>query len=153
MYVLDTMPAEVNVEEDAVEKLASEQLREELWDIVAQVLKDEKKIRIFRLRFVENLTLNQIGDVMHVHWAAIDHTIRSGTRMLRSNSRTRNLGEDLGIWSREISIDASRVKRLSKEGNIEYLSKRELKYAANMGWMKPETNFSQRNYPLSNLLV
>ncbi len=57
----NTIPAESNVEEDAVEKLARA-APEELWEIVSQVLKDEKKIRIFRMRHTNNLTLEQIGE-------------------------------------------------------------------------------------------
>ena len=137
MSFLDTVPAEVDVEEDAVEKLAAEQLREELWDIVAQVLKDEKKIRIFRLRFVDCLTLEQIGEQFHVSRAAIEQTLKYGIRMLQHNSRTKKLGEELGIWSRDIPIDASRVKRWVRDEKLrQYLKENDLKYAANMGWIK-----------------
>lgn len=135
--LMDTVPAEVYVEEDAVEKLAAEQLREKLWDIVAQVLKDEKKIRIFRLRFIDCLTLEQIGEQLHVSRAAIDQSIQYGIKMLRHNSRTKRLGEELGIWSREIPLDAKRVRRWARDEKLRnYLKGNDLKYAANMGWIK-----------------
>lgn len=134
---MDTVPAEVDVEEDAVEKLAAEQLREELWDIVGQVLKDQKKIRIFRMRYVNNMSLEQIGEQLHVSKAAIDQTINQGIKMLRRNSRTRNLGEELGIWSRGIPLDAKRVKRWAMDERLRsYLEGNDFKYAVNMGWIR-----------------
>lgn len=135
----DTVPAEIDVEEDAVEKLATEQLREELWNIVGQVLKDKKKVRIFRLGYIDNLTMDQIGEQLHVSHNAIDQILRSGIRMLRCNSRTKNMGEELGIWSREYPIDAARVKRWAMEGELEFLNKREMKYAVNIGWVDSRT--------------
>lgn len=136
MTLIEAIPADINLEEDAVEKLAAEQLRKELWEIVAQVLKDEKKIRIFRLRFIDCLTLEQIGEQLQVSKAAIDQAIQYGIKMLRRNSRTKNLGEELGIWSREIPLDAKRVKRWARDEKLRsYLKGNDLKYAVNMGWI------------------
>lgn len=133
---LDAVPADVNVEEDVVEKVAADQLREELWDIVSQVLKDPKKIQIFRLRYIDNLTLEQIGDKFHLCRQAINETLKYGIKMLRHNSRTKNLGEELGLWSREIPLDAMRVKRWAEDKRmVDLLRDKELKYAVNMGWI------------------
>ncbi len=133
---VDAIPADVNIEEDAVEKLAAEQLREELWDIVGKVLKDEKKIRIFRMRYINNITLEQIGEQLHVSKSAIDQTIQYGIKMLRRNSRTKNFGEELGIKSREIPLDAKRVKRWARDERLgSWLKGNDLKYAVNMGWI------------------
>ena len=131
----DVVPAEVDVEEDAVEKLAAVQLRKELWGIVAQVLQDEKKLQIFRMRYVNNMTLEQIGEQLQVSRTAIDQAIKYGLKIIRRNPRARDLGEELGLWYREKPIDAHRVKRWAMEGKLQYLDKRELKYAANMGWV------------------
>jgi RNA polymerase primary sigma factor len=132
----DVVPAEVDIEEDVVEKLAAEQLREELWDIVAQVLKDRKKIQIFRMRYINNMTLEQIGEKLHVSRAAIDQSVQYGIKMLRRNSWTRNLGVELGIWSREIPLDAKRVKRWAMDEKLRsFLKGNDLKYAVNMGWV------------------
>lgn len=132
---LDTVPADINVEEDAVEKMAAEQLREELWSIVAQVLQDEKKLQIFRMRYIDNMTLEQIGEQLHVSRTAIEQALKYGLRIIRRNPRARDLGEELGLWYRDIPIDAHRVKRWAREGKLQYLNKKELKYAANMGWV------------------
>ncbi len=133
--IAEAIPAEVNIEEDAVEKLAAQQLREELWDIVTKVLNDKKKLRIFRMRYINNMTLEQIGEQMHVNRTAIDQALRYGLSMIRRNPRARDLGEELGIYSRDIPMDARRVKYWAAEGRLQYLDKRELKYAANMGWV------------------
>jgi DNA-directed RNA polymerase sigma subunit (sigma70/sigma32) len=132
---LDTLPAEINIEEDAVEKFAAEQLMEELWTIVAKALKDNRKLQIFRMRFVDNMTMEQIGDHFHINKTAIDQALRYGLNLIRRNPRARDLGEELGIYSRDIPMDAQRVKRWASEGKLQYLDKRELKYAANMGWI------------------
>lgn len=138
---VDVVQADVNVEDDVVDKLAAEQLREELWDIVNQVLKDEKRIRIFRLRFINNLSLEQIGDKFHVCKQAINESIKYGIKILRYNSRTKNLGEELGLWSREIPLDASRVKRWAEDEHMaDLLRNKELKYAVNMGWINIDTH-------------
>jgi RNA polymerase primary sigma factor len=131
----DVVPAEVDIEEDAVEKLAAEQLREDLWNIVAKALKDNKKLQIFRMRFVDNMTMEQIGDHFHINKTAIDQALRYGLNLIRRNPRARDLGEELGIYSRDIPMDTNRVKRWAEAGKLQYLDKRELKYAANMGWI------------------
>ena len=131
----DVVPADVDIEEDAVEKLAAEQLREDLWNIVAKVLKDNKKLQIFRMRFIDNMTMEQIGDHFHINKTAIDQALRYGLNLIRRNPRARDLGEELGIYSRDIPIEAHRVKRWAEAGKLQYLDKRELKYAANMGWI------------------
>lgn len=136
MTLIEAIPADINIEEDAVEKLAAEQLREELWDIVAQVLKDKKKIQIFRMRYINNMTMEQIGEQLNVSRSAIDQAIQYGIKMLRRNSRTKNLGEELGIWSREIPLDAKRVKRWARDEKLRnWLKGNDLKYAINMGWV------------------
>jgi hypothetical protein len=56
---LDTVPSEVDNEEEVVERLAAEQIREELWDIVTQVLKDQKMVDAIRYRFIDGLTLEE----------------------------------------------------------------------------------------------
>lgn len=55
--------------------------------------------------------MEQIGEQLHVSKAAIDQTLNQGIKMLQKNSRTRNLGEELGIWSRVILMDTEHVKR------------------------------------------
>lgn len=131
----DVVPADVHVEEEAVEKLAADQLRVLLWNIVSHALKDEKKLQIFRMRFIDNMTMEQIGDHFHINKTAIDQALRYGLRLIRRNPRARDLGEELEIYSRDIPMDAFRVKRWAEEGKLQYLDKRELKYAANMGWV------------------
>lgn len=131
----DMVPAEVDVEEDAIEKLAAVQLREELWDIVSQVLKDEKMIKVIRYRYVECITLDCTGSRMGITREMVRQYESKALKRLRCNSRTKNLGEELGLWCREIPIDAHRVKRCTTEGELQYLNKRELKYAVNMGWI------------------
>jgi len=128
--------SDVNIEHDVVEKVAKEQIKEELWDIVAQVLKDKKKIQIFKWRYINELTLEQTGEKANVSRSAIDQTIKYGIKMLRRNSRTRNLGKELGLWDPEIPFNASRVKMWAASGNIKFLDKRELKYAMHMGWIQ-----------------
>ena len=136
---VDTIPADLNLEEDVVEKVAVDQLRKEIWDIVAQVLKDEKKLQIFQMRFINNMTMEQIGEQLHIHRTAIDQALRYGLMLIKRNPRARDLAEELGIWYRDIPIDAHRVKRFATSGKLQYLDKGELKYAINMGWIDSGT--------------
>lgn len=133
--IADIVASDVDIENDIVEKVAQEQIREELWDIVAKVLKDKKKLQIFQMRYINNMTMEQIGEQLNVSRAAIDQALRYGIRMIRRNSRARDLGEELEIYSRDVPFNANIVKRWALEGKLQYLDKRELKYAANMGWV------------------
>jgi hypothetical protein len=45
-----TYAAKIIIEEDIVEKLAAQQLREELWGIVTKALNDNKQLQIFQMR-------------------------------------------------------------------------------------------------------
>ena len=131
----DAVPADTDIEEDVVEKLAAAQIREQLWNIVDQVLKDEKMIKVIRYRCVECITLDCAGTRMGITREMVRQYEAKALKRLRCNSRTKDLGEELGLWCREIPIDAHRVKRCTTEGELQYLNKRELKYAANMGWI------------------
>lgn len=82
-----------------------------------------------------NMTLEQIGEQMQAGRTAIDQDIKYGLKMIRRNPRAKDLGEELGQWYRDIPIDAHRVKWWAGEGKLQYLNKKELKYAANMGWV------------------
>ncbi len=81
------------------------------------------------------MTIEQIGEQLHVSKTAIDQTLRNGLRLIRRNPWARDLGEYLEIYSRDIPMDANRVKRWASEEKLQYLDKRELKYASNMGWI------------------
>ncbi len=131
----DTVSAEVDVEGDAVERLAAVQFRGELWDIVSQVLKDERMIKVIQYRFVESSTLDSAGSRMGITREMVRQYEAKALKQLRCNSRTRRLGQELGLWSGECPIDAHRVKCWAEEGKLTYLNKRELKYAVNMGWV------------------
>lgn len=130
----DTIPAEVDIEEDTVERIAAAQISKELWELVAKVLKGEKKLEIFRLSYQEGLTPEQIARRLCTGREEIERTLQYGIRQLRSNKEARAFGQSLDLWEPDIPIDAGKIKRWAMNGRVNGLDEREFKYAVNMGW-------------------
>ena len=135
LTIADSVADNVNVEADVIEKVRNEQIKEELWGIVNQVLKDETSIQIFRLMYEKGFTAEQIANQLQLSRSDIEHSIKHGIKQIKRNPRARDLGEELGLWCREVPIDAYRVKQWAAESKFDYLSEREVKYAVNMGWV------------------
>lgn len=49
---IDTLLSDVDIEGDVVEKVFPEQIKSEIWDTVIQVLKDDRKVQILKLRYI-----------------------------------------------------------------------------------------------------
>lgn len=63
MTVADTLAVDTDLENDVVEKVAKEQLQAELWELISQVLKDDKMVSTLCYRFKEGLTLDETAKV------------------------------------------------------------------------------------------
>lgn len=59
--VADSVASDVDIESDVVEKVSQEQIKSELWDLISQVLKHDTMVKILHLRFVDRLTMEDIG--------------------------------------------------------------------------------------------
>lgn len=133
--IADSVASVENIENDVIEKVAQEQLHTELWDIVDSVLKNDKMKKVMYYRFVENLTLDGIGQKMNITREMVRQYEAKSIRALRNNSRTRRLGIDLGLWEIDKPMNIDRVKIWATRGHINYLDDKELKYARRMGWI------------------
>lgn len=58
---MDTLPGDTDLEGEVVERVTQEQLKGELWQEVSRVLKHDTMIEILRLRFIDRLTLEEVG--------------------------------------------------------------------------------------------
>jgi DNA-binding transcriptional ArsR family regulator len=145
---LDTVPAVVDIEEDIIEKLYQEQIKEEIWVIVTQVLKDDRKVRIMKMRFIDGFTLEKIAEKFKVSRTAIDQTVKQCFKMIRRNSRTRRLIVDMGLWDEDKPINIRVVKAWVESGRISALDKKELAYAKRMGWIKDELSIVSETWIL-----
>jgi len=136
--IADSLASVENIENDVIEKVAKEQLQEELWDIVDSVLKNDKMKEVIYHRFVDDLTLECIGGKMNITREMVRQYEAKSIRVLRNNSRTRRLGVELGLWDIDKPMNIDRVKIWATRGHIKYLDDKELKYARRMGWIQDE---------------
>jgi RNA polymerase primary sigma factor len=90
----DSVPGEGNTEQEVIEKLSSEELHTELWDIVDTVLKNETMQEVVRLRFIGSLTLAQTGERLRISPETVKNLENKAIKRLRRNSRTKHLMED-----------------------------------------------------------
>ncbi len=71
----DSVASDIDIENDIVEKVSQEQLQAELWDLLSQVLKDDKKVQIIKLRYVDDLTMDAIGKRFNISKLAVRQMI------------------------------------------------------------------------------
>ena len=91
---MDTIPAEVNIEQAIVEREAAKQIHEELWVVVNEVLHHEKMAAALFYRFKERLTLDETGKRMGITRELVRQYESKALRRLRCNSRTKRMFED-----------------------------------------------------------
>lgn len=58
----DTVDSDTDLEGEVIEKVSQEQLKCELWDLISMVLKDDKKVQVIKLRYVDNQALERIAE-------------------------------------------------------------------------------------------
>lgn len=134
----DTVASDIDLEGDVIERVSQEQLQAELWDIIGQILKDERKVQILRLKFEQNLSLRDIGRVYHVTGPAIDCLIRNSLRLIKRNAKVRRIAIEMGLWDNGKPFSANMIRRRCKHGSYQYLDKKELDYARRIGWVDEE---------------
>jgi RNA polymerase sigma factor (sigma-70 family) len=134
----DSIAAEINIEHDVIEKVGNEQLHNQLWELVGQVLNDDKKVQILKYRYIDNLTLEEIASKYKVTGPAIDEMIKRSLRLIKRNARIRQLAIEIGFWDADKPFSAELVKRWCESGRYSCLDKKELRYAIRMGWVDDE---------------
>ena len=138
----DTVTSNLSIENDIVEKVAMEQIKIDLWSIVGEVLRDEKLIKIIKLRYQNNVTLKEIGGLMGISIEQVRQYEDKALKKLRNNSKTKHLGKELGFHGQSVNpqgyIDDERIKRWIDLGYENMLEVYEKQYAINSGWIKEE---------------
>jgi RNA polymerase primary sigma factor len=87
----DTVASDTDLEGEVIERISQEQLKSELWDMVSQVLKHDTMIEILRLRFIDRLTLDEIGERLDITRERVRQYEVLALRRLRCNSRSKRL--------------------------------------------------------------
>lgn len=130
----DTVTSNFSIEDNIVEK--------DLWSLVGEVLKDEKLIKIIKLRYQNNVTLREIGNLMGASIEQVRQYEQKALKKLRNNSKTKHLGSELGFYGASIKsygyIDKERIKRWIDWGYENMLEVYEKQYAVDIGWIKEE---------------
>ncbi|MDF2951738.1 MAG: rpoD [Anaerocolumna sp.] len=107
MTVADTVASDINIENDIVEKVGNEQLHTQL----------------------------EIAIKFKVSKANIDQFIRLSLSRLRTNSKTKRLGAELGFWESKKTVDIDRLRKWAERGYTKFLIEEEIEYAIRMGWL------------------
>ncbi len=136
--VADSVASDVDIESDIVEKLSQEQLQSELWDLLSMVLKDDKKVQMIKLRYVDNLAFESIGKQFNISRSAIREMLVHCNRLIKRNAGIRRLAIETGLWDADKPFSADMVKRWCESGRYNCMDRRELRYARRMGWVNDE---------------
>lgn len=134
----DTVASDIDLEGDVVEKISQEQLKGELWDLISMVLKDDKKVQIVKLRYIDNLSLESIAKRFNISREAVKQMLVRCDRLIKRNAGIRRLAIETGLWDADKPFSAERVKFWCEHGRYNYLDKNELRYARRMGWVDEE---------------
>lgn len=87
----DSVSSDVDIENDIVEKVSQEQLKNELWNMVAQVLKHDEMVKIIHLRFIDGLVMEEIGKRLGITRERVRQYEALALRRLRCNSKSKRL--------------------------------------------------------------
>ena len=136
--VADSVASDDDIESDIVEKVSQEQLRGELWDLIGMVLKDDKKVQMIKLRYIDNLAFESIAKQFNISRSAVRQMLVHCNRLIKRNAGIRRLAIETGLWDADKPFSADRVKRWCEWGRYDHLDKKELRYARRMGWVDEE---------------
>ncbi|SHO46775.1 sigma-70 family RNA polymerase sigma factor [Anaerocolumna xylanovorans] len=134
----DTVASDTDLEGEVIERVSQEQLKDELWNLISMVLKDDKKVQIIKLRYIDNLTLESIGKQFNISSAAIRQMLVHCDRLIKRNVGIRRLAIEIGLWDADKPFSADRVKYWCECSRYNMLDKNELRYARRMGWVDDE---------------
>jgi hypothetical protein len=134
----DTVASDTDLEGEVIERVSQEQLKDELWDLISMVLKDDRKVQIIKLRYIDNLALERIAEQFNISRAAVDQSIKYSIRLIKRNAGIRRLAIETGLWDADKPFSADRVKYWCECSRYNMLDKNELKYARRMGWVDEE---------------
>lgn len=103
----DLLPSAINEEEQVIEKIQQEELKEVLWSLVDALPGEQPKI--IRLRYQNGMTLRAIAEDKGVTLETIRQQERQGLRELRKPSKSKLL--------RPFLPDDDRIYSMGLQGN------------------------------------
>lgn len=136
--LIDTLYSDENIEDEVVERVSNKQLESNVWNLLSQILKDDRKVQILRLRYLENVPLREIGKRFNISCSAVDQMVRYSLMLIKRNAEVRRIAVELGIWDGSKPFSSDRIKFWCKNGNYTALDEKELQYAMKMGWVDDE---------------
>lgn len=95
LTLVDTVASEIDIESEIIEKVSNEDLQNRLWDMVKNVLKDNRMNNAIVYRFKERLSLRETGERLGITTEAARQYEYKALRRLRCNSMTKRLYEYL----------------------------------------------------------
>jgi RNA polymerase primary sigma factor len=87
----DSVASDIDLEGEVVERISQKQLKNELWDMVAQVLKHDDMVGVLRYRFIDRLTLEETGERLGLTRERVRQYENNALRRLRCNSKSKKL--------------------------------------------------------------
>lgn len=92
LFVGDSVASTEDLEGEAVDRVANEQLYSDLWGVVDAL--EKEPAAAIRYRFKENRTLKETGEVMGITPEAVRQWQSKGLRKLRCDRKIRQIGAD-----------------------------------------------------------
>lgn len=118
-----------------VERVSQAQVRSEVWDMVSNILKNDRMTDVLYYRYINRLTLEEIGNKLGVTRARVREIEALALSRLRRNTKMRKLVLDLGLWEEGKPFSIRNIKLWCDGGRYQCLDKKELAYAMRMGWV------------------
>jgi len=134
----ETVPGEVDVETEVVEKVSNQQLKDELWIIIDKILMDEKKMQLLKMKYIDNMNMEDIGKYYNISRTAVKQSIDYSLKLIKRNAQIRRLAVQTGLWDENKPFTEEKIKRLCKWGHYEGLDEKELNYAKQRGWVSEQ---------------
>ena len=95
LTLVDIVAGDTDIESEIIDKVSNEDLHNKLWDMVKQVLKDDRMNSAIVYRFKERLSLRETGERMGITTEMARQYEYKALRRLRCNSITKRLYEYL----------------------------------------------------------
>lgn len=92
----DTIPDDIDIENEVISRVMKENIKSELWDIVKENTTEEEN-RVIRERYINNLSLEGTGEILGKTGNMIRNIEAKGLRKLRRTSITRKMKEKFEV--------------------------------------------------------
>lgn len=91
-FIGDNIPSGIDIQQEVIDDMVTEQLTGELWNVISNVV-NQNMLKVLKYRFVNRLTLEQTAERMHINREAVRNLENNALRRLRNNHKTKDLLE------------------------------------------------------------